>query len=176
MPDKEGRAGVPVALHLRLLIFIGFGGALAALLVLGGLVLVSAETGGEEYAAIIGAHALTRHNLEAGIWVAALLLLAVVALLTGLIALYVSFRVAGPLYRFSRNLEAAPGLERLYPIRHGDCLQDVSHDLLHTVEKLREYYRAIGRQVDSVERALVGGEWRRQAQILKERVERARLE
>lgn len=96
--------------------------ALAALVLLAVLTLITGPTG-ESYGAIIRLHSLTRHQLGPAMLVAGLLLVAFTGAITCLIVYYTSFRVAGPLYRFSQNLKLARTGERAPPLalRRGDA-------------------------------------------------------
>src|SRR4030065_873565 len=60
---------------------------------------------GSSYAETIRSFSLTREHLGTRLLVAGLFLVAFAAVITWLIALYSSFRIAGPLYRSACNLE-----------------------------------------------------------------------
>ncbi len=69
------------------------------------------------------------------------LLLITTALTLWLSCLFITHRAAGPLYRFSRNLEAAltHGSLPRQGIRRGDLFQEESEHLLHTADQLSSY-------------------------------------
>ena len=115
---------------------------LAAAIVLGGLLYYLSVGNGASYAEMIKAHWLTRANLVPALWIAGLFLLSLAALITGVIALYSSFRVAGPLYRFAQNL-AVSEKHSIIGIREGDCLQDVSRQLQESIHTLDVHKQAI---------------------------------
>ncbi len=70
-----------------------------------------------------------------------LLLLMTTALTLWLSCLFMTHRAAGPLYRFSRNLEGAltQGSLPRQGIRRGDLFQEESAHLLHTADQLSSY-------------------------------------
>jgi len=80
---------------------------------------------GASYFDVVRAHVLTHRQLGPALLVGGLILLVLVAAITWLVALYGSFRFAGPLYRFTRNLREA---SRQPPmgIRQDDALQETS--------------------------------------------------
>jgi len=113
-----------------------------------GLVLVlmsiSHQTG-STYAESIRSFSLTREHLGAALLIAGLFLVAFAAVITWLISLYSSFRIAGPLFRFSRNLEMfiARGSTTLVPIRKGDSLQKEYGHLELSAHSLQAHYDAL---------------------------------
>ncbi|VAX13602.1 hypothetical protein MNBD_GAMMA24-1628 [hydrothermal vent metagenome] len=128
--------------RLKQLAWIALLIGLAAAIVLGGLVYFLSAKGGTSYIEMINAHRLSRSHLVPALWVAGLFLLSLVALITGFIALYSSFRVAGPLYRFARNLSVSEK-HSIIGIRQGDCLQDVSQQLQESIHTLDVYKQDI---------------------------------
>lgn len=74
----------------------------------------------------ISAYTLTDAQSLPSLALAGLIVIASVAVITGFIALYSTFRVAGPLFRFARNIEKAAqsGPKNLTPIRRDDALQE----------------------------------------------------
>lgn len=114
----------PIFFHLKLVAKVSLAvGALAALVLLAVLTLITGATG-ETYGDIIRLHSLTRQQLGPAMLVAGLLLVAVTGAVTCLIVYYTSFRVAGPLYRFSQNLKLARTDGQAVPLalRRGDAL------------------------------------------------------
>ncbi len=79
----------------------------------------------ETYLQHVQSLALTQRHLPITMLLCGLLLAVGTGLTTWLIVLYSSFRVAGPLYRFARNLEAGAqtGAVPRIRIRHTDYLQ-----------------------------------------------------
>jgi len=126
---------------------------LAAAIVLGGLIYFLSTEGGTNYSEIIRAHWLARSHLAPALWIAGLFLLSLVALITGLIAIYSSFRIAGPLYRFSRNLSISEK-HSIIGIRKDDCLQDVSRQLQDSIRSLDVHRQTIQERVKKAEACL----------------------
>jgi hypothetical protein len=77
------------------------------------------------YGEIINAVGTVKHALAPAIWLFGLVMVSVAGLTTWLFALYASFRVAGPLFRISRDIEEQikNSGAKLIPIRAGDRLQ-----------------------------------------------------
>ncbi len=105
---------------------------------------------GTSYAEIIYAHSFSQKHLKPVLLISGLCLLSFVAFITWLFTVYSTFRIAGPLYRFSRNLEqAAEGVPPL-GVRKDDALQDVSDQLKQSVGSLHNHYREIDRQINEL--------------------------
>ena len=131
------------SLHLSMVARIALGTAVAAALVLGLVLLLAVDHSGTTYAELVQAHSITRRNLGPAFLVGGLVLAVVVALSTWLICLYSSFRVAGPLYRFTRNLEQASAGGKPLDIRRDDCLQDLSTELKGSLEHLQAQHHEL---------------------------------
>ncbi len=129
---------------------------IAAVLVLGGLVYFLSVENGASYTEMIKAHWLTRSNLVPALWISGLFLLSLVALIVSVITIYSSFRVAGPLYRFARNLSVSEK-HSIIGIRQGDCLQDVSRQLQSSIHTLETHKRAIHELTEKAEVCLQSG-------------------
>lgn len=141
-------------LHLKLvakLALITGVGAVGLLMVMAGLVASEADT---DYFQIIQAHTITRQHIAPAMLLTTLLLLAMVGLSAGIIGLFSSFRVAGPLYRFRHILQEAKQPVPAYHLRRKDSLQGVSHDLQKSVEHLHAHYQKIRSEVDDLLSAL----------------------
>jgi len=98
-----------------------------------------------DYAVVIQAHSITQRELGPALLLAGLVLLAIGGIAVGVIALYASFRVAGPLYRFARNFEAARTRGPLLGVRGNDELQGLSRhviDSLHAIQRQRNEFDA----------------------------------
>ncbi|MDH5444207.1 MAG: hypothetical protein OEY52_01550 [Gammaproteobacteria bacterium] len=105
---------------------------------------------GTSYAEIIYAHSFTQKHLKPVLLISGLCLLSFIAFITWLFTIYSTFRIAGPLYRFSRNLEqAAEGIPPI-GVRKDDALQDVSDQLKQSVGSLHNHYRAIDKQINEL--------------------------
>jgi len=113
-------------------------------------VLFLTDKTGTSYAEIIYAHSLTQKHLKPVLLISGLCLLSFVAFITWLFTIYSTFRIAGPLYRFSRNLEhAAEGAAPL-GVRNDDALQDVSEQLKQSVSSLHNHYREVDKQINEL--------------------------
>lgn len=96
--------------------------------------------------------AASRRHLPFIMFSGGLLLAIGTGISTWLITLYSSFRVAGPLYRFSKNLEAGllQGEVPRVPIRATDQLQAESQLLQHAVSVLYQHYEALDRAAEQL--------------------------
>lgn len=145
MPDQTG--GEPTealsrtALRLRVAGRIALGVGLTATAMLIFLAVYLGPEAGPGYGTMTHALALTRENLRSAMWIAALVMLAGAGIVTWVVVLYASFRVAGPAYRFARNIELAmEGDAGPVPIRRNDSLQEDAARLVETIGRLREHY------------------------------------
>jgi hypothetical protein len=84
------------------------------------------------------------------------LIVLVAGLITWIITLYSSARVAGPLYRFSRNieLEIEHGPVETTRIRKGDSFQGLSNKLARAAEGLAKYYDGQIQVIDEFSRCI----------------------
>jgi len=170
------------SLHLSMVARIALGTGLAAAVILVLTLAFAVDRSGATYAELVQAHAITQRNLGPAFLVGGLALASITGFLTWLICLYSSFRVAGPLFRFTRNLEQASETDLLSDIRRNDCLHDLADELKAQVGELHAHYRRLdalaGKAVEAIER---DGEAARDevSRILEELAEaagRARLE
>ena len=159
MIDDNGRREPPGFFHLRRVAGIALcvsAAACAGMLV--ALMLVT-EDPGTSYGQIIGSYSLTERNLGWSLLVFGLAIVACAGITTWLITLYSSFRVAGPLYRFSRNLEM--GIEQwpgsALPIRSADQLHREWKALNAGVSAVRGHYDALRRALEEAGRSLQTG-------------------
>lgn len=130
-----------IFLHLKLVAKIGVAVATLAALALVTVVLLITNGAGDSYDAIIRSNSLTRQHLGMAMLVAGLALVVVAGLITWLIVLYTSFRVAGPLYRFSQNLKLANTRDavELTALRKGDALTAQAAGIQQAVATLRQH-------------------------------------
>lgn len=145
--------------HLRLIAKISLAvAALAALALLALLTLIGADAG-DSYGAIIRSRSLTREYLGVAMLAAGLMLIAATGVITWLIVLYSSHRIAGPLYRFSQNLKLAIASDsmQLIDLRQGDALVPQAAGVKLAVSTLREHYRAAKAASDQALAALGAG-------------------
>lgn len=125
--------------------------SLVALIGLLAVVWIAGGAGGE-YLEQIQNLAWARKNLPFIMLSGGLLLVFGTGLTTWVIVLYSTFRVAGPLYRFSQNLDqgVSQGEVPQVPIRQKDQLQAESQLLQGTVSTLYGHYADLDRLVEQV--------------------------
>ncbi|MCF6280996.1 MAG: hypothetical protein L3J28_02110 [Candidatus Polarisedimenticolaceae bacterium] len=134
---------VPVSMHLQLIGKVALvTSAVAALTLLIVIFFVGAD-GGNSYLEALQSHSISQSNLGVVMLIMGLFLIGFVAVVTWVVTLYASFRVAGPLFRFCRDLELSPIADRPIGIRKDDYLQEVSQELLDTVATLRSHYKEV---------------------------------
>jgi len=117
------------------------------------------DDSGTDYAHIIFTHSLTKQNLGPTILVFGLTMVVIASLATWVIALYSSFRIAGPLFRFAQNLKCIIEDAFAVPmaIRGTDMLQREWNEFDASQAKLREHYVSLRESLDQCELALRGG-------------------
>jgi len=124
--------------------------SLVAVLLLVLSVLFLTDQAGTNYFEIIYSHNLSQRHLKPVLMISGLCLLSFIAFITWLFTVYSTFRIAGPLYRFSRNLEqASDGIAPL-SVRSDDALQDVSERLQESVMSLHNHYHMIDKQINEL--------------------------
>lgn len=131
--------------HLKLVAKISLGvGTVAVLSLLISLLLISGPAD-DTYSAIIRTNSMTRDNLGKVMLTIGLMLVAIAGVITWLITLYSSFRIVGPLYRFTQNLKLAGTSDssRLIELRKGDALRDQSANIQRAVANLRDHYAQV---------------------------------
>jgi len=134
-------------LHLKLVAKMAIFTGLAAAIFLFFLVFFVSEDSGATYLEIIQDHSITRAHLRPVMTLAALVLLMLVGFSVGVIALYASFRVAGPLYRFAHNLQSATQVTAYRGIRHDDALHGVAGELRESAQALEHHYQLVSQRV-----------------------------
>lgn len=132
---------------------MSFGVLLAVLLFI-------SDPAGESYWHVVRSHSITRQSLGTSLLLAGCLLVLAVAFITWLFSLYASFRIAGPLYRFARNLEqlTEEGTARLVPIRQDDQLQDEAKKLQEAAQRLEAHYHDVSVATDRARAAIDGSD------------------
>lgn len=100
----------------------------------------------------------SQQQLTIAMAVGGALVITAAGLLTWLFTLYFSHRIAGPVYRFTRNLELEieKGPVPTVAIRKEDSLQAVSRKLSDAVNRLSQYYDGQLEIVDKLDQALNG--------------------
>ena len=153
------RQQVHVPLDVRLVAKIGLSVAVVCGLgLLLALVLLSDERA-SGYRQIIGALHRAEQNLGPMMLVFGLAMASFVGILTWLFSLYASFRIAGPLFRISRNLEQQIKHESIMPvpIRATDSLQREWTAFDASIAALRAQDEELRQALSEVEAALANG-------------------
>lgn len=131
--------------HLKLVGKISLGvGTIAVLSLLISLTLISGQQD-LSYLEIIRNNSVTRAHLGQVMLMIGLMLVAIAGVITWLIVLYSSFRIVGPLYRFTQNLKLASSSDSaaLIDLRKGDALHAQGENIKQAVASLREHYAAV---------------------------------
>ncbi len=122
-------------------------------LIVGGLACLSmvlaltfiTDKSGVSYDAIIRSYSLSRQHLGPTLLVAGLFLVSSSGVITFLISLYTGFYIAGPLFRFARNLETfiEQGPVAPIPTREKDKLKHEEQLIKRSIVKLQSHYGAM---------------------------------
>ena len=124
--------------HLRAVGKIALVVAGLSALILVGVVLYVSPSGGGDYFTIVRSLQWSRESLDLAMLVGGFILVSLTGVLTWMISLYSSFRIAGPLFRFTRNIEAAMSHDApVLPIRKEDRLQRESDKLIRCIGEVR---------------------------------------
>jgi hypothetical protein len=151
----------PASMHFRfervgkIALYVGVAGGAGLL----GVLYLLSDNSATSYAQITIAHSLASRNLGPALLVFGLVMVTFAGIVTWLISLYSSFRVAGPLFRFARNLELAidRSTNPFIAIRRTDHLQAEWQQFQAGMSALRGHYDALRRATDGVARALEAG-------------------
>ncbi len=174
--STEPPAGMPGS--LRWVARIAGGTSLLAAGVLLAVVFWIGDSGGTSYYEVVSARALTHRQLGPALLVGGLVLLILVAALTWLVALWGSFRIAGPLHRFACNLRQA-GERPPQGIRHDDALQATSDHLQRAWQALHQLHGELGQAVQAAEAARAAADpdaWAQATRRLRALIQRVRLD
>lgn len=159
MIEGAGRREPPVFFHLKRVAGIALSVGVAACAGMLVVLMLVTDDQGTRYGQTIGTYSLTGQNLGWSLLVFGLAIVAFAGVTTWLIALYSSFRIAGPLYRFSRTLET--GIEQWpavpLPIRRTDQLHQEWEALNVSVSAVRGHYDDLRQALEETERSLQAG-------------------
>lgn len=149
-----------ILFHLRWIAKIAFLVGAVAAAGLGAMLYVLTDTTGESYGALIKSHSIAQYQLGPALLIGGFFLVSFSALLTWLITLYSSFRIAGPLFRLSRNLESSIrlGPVKPIPIRDSDRLQQEAAMLKEGLAALSLHYAGLREDVDQAIKKLEADE------------------
>ena len=136
---------VSLSAQLLLVTRISLWVGLLSLVVVSAAILMILPAIPDDYAKFIQYMAKVQYNLPLMIGLSAALLISGAGFTVWIICLYSSFRIAGPLYRFSRNLEQqiADGPTQMLQIRNDDELQGESQLFNQATEHLTTFYARI---------------------------------
>ena len=150
------RQHVHVPLDVSLVAKIGLSVAVASCLGLMLALVTVSDDKASSYRQIVGAFGLARDSLGSAMLVLGLALVGFAGLCAWLFSLYTSFRIAGPLYRISRDLELQidHGPMAPTPIRATDRLQREWSAFEASVAALREQQQELRQALGEVENAL----------------------
>lgn len=95
----------------------------------------------ESYQQNIKSLSISQQNLPWVMLTTGLILLLITAIITWMVSLYSSFRITGPLFRFSRNIEewVVSGKPKAIPVRTEDSLQEESQLMVESIKVLYDY-------------------------------------
>jgi hypothetical protein len=139
----KSSATLPIFFHLRWVAKIAVSVGLLAVIGLVVELFLITDDQGEAYRHVILASNLTHEALAPAIIVFGLALTIIACIIAWLVTLYGSFRIAGPMYRFSQNMKRAIEDPSSKPvsIRHGDMLQDEWLEFESSLTSLDGHYR-----------------------------------
>lgn len=148
-----------IFVHLKLVAKVCLAAGCIAVLALVVSLSFLAGPSNASYEAIIRHNSITQEEIGPLMLLAGLTLVALVAVLTWMIALYSSFRIAGPLYRFTQHFRqvTARGGRDLPSLRRGDSLRRQDLAIREAVARLTEHHAAIDRLSWHASRALEEG-------------------
>lgn len=149
-----------MSFHLKLVAKIALAAGMTAVLCLLVSLVFVTGTNGDSYPAIIRNNSITREEIGVLMLFSGLALVSLIGALTWLIALYSSFRIAGPLYRFTCNFKTAIANDRsgLIGLRDGDSLRKQEMHITQAVAAARAHYAAIDRTSRQAAAALERGD------------------
>lgn len=115
---------------------------IATLILLSSLYYLFKDQQQGSYFSIIQSFARSQDQLFPAMLIGGAMIMLMAGLITWFILLYSSARIAGPLYRFARNVEMQinQGARPTVKLRKGDYLQELSGKLDQAARGMHEYY------------------------------------
>ncbi|HCY62920.1 MAG TPA: hypothetical protein DHV59_08855 [Oxalobacteraceae bacterium] len=146
--------------HVKLVAKVALAAGVTAVLCLLVSLAFLTGTNGDSYPVIIRNNSITREEIGSLMLFSGLALVSLIGVLTWLIALYSSFRIAGPLYRFTGNFKTviANDMNGLIGLRTGDSLRKQESNIMHALTAARAHYAAIDRASQQAAAALECGD------------------
>jgi len=152
--SKRAQVHVPLDVKLvaKIALSVAFASGVSLLLVL----LALSDERGLGYGQIIGAFGFAKESLGPAMLVSGLGIVGIAGISAWLFSLYASFRIAGPLYRISRDLELQIEGGSIAPmsIRLSDGLQGEWQEFAASVAALRMQQEQLRQALATVEKAL----------------------
>ena len=134
---------------------VGLGVSALAALTFGAVIASLDGIEGRDYLQVVNALAATRRHLMPALALGGCVLLVLAGLLTWLVARWASFRLAGPLYRFARNVrDVREGAGVPMHIRSGDLLQSESRRLMDAIACVQAHEAALREAAEAAAAAL----------------------
>ena len=146
---------------------------LSALILLMVLYFVLIDHSEKNYLEAIASLTRSQQQLAVAMFVAGALILILAGIITWLVTLYFSHRIAGPIYRLTKNLELEieKGPVSTIAIRKEDSLQALSTKLETAARGLSRYYDSQKEIVDQIYR-LVDGEYEVDGKEFSKRIDK----
>ncbi len=156
MIDSHSRNESNRFFHLKLVARIALSVSAVACVCLLLAIHLATDDKGSTYGQIIVSYSLASRHLGPLLLVSGLAMAVIAGFVTWLIALYSSFRIAGPLFRIARDLEMEieRGPVAPVPIRSTDLMQQEWTEFDASVATLSTHYRALREAVEEANRAL----------------------
>lgn len=153
------RDATPMLFHLKMVAKIALSVSALACAGLLSVLFLLTDQRGDSYGQIIGGYSLASQNLGPALLVFGLAMLAFSGIVTWLVALYSSFRIAGPLYRFAQNLkmEIEQGPAVPLAIRRSDQLQREWREFEASMAVLHSHFGELREALTQAERSLQAG-------------------
>lgn len=103
------------------------------------------DKSGVGYGTIIRSFSMSRQHLTMALLIEGLCLVSFAGVFTWLVSLYAGFYIAGPLYRFARNIEdfIEQGPVTPVPTRQKDKLKYEEQQILRSIAKLQSHFGAM---------------------------------
>lgn len=134
-----------VPLDVRLVATVSLSVAAASCLGLFFLLTAIGDEKGTSYATVIAFFGFAKNSLGTAMLVFGLAMVAFAGITTWLFSLYASFRIAGPMYRLSRDIELLihQDTAKLIPVRASDSLQTEWKALDASVTQVRAHFQEL---------------------------------
>jgi len=150
LKDKRRYFFLDVIVKISLAIFL-----VATLTLIFVMLFVFASYDGS-YEDFIRSQLITQKNIQLAMLMSGLFLIMVTTLITWLIGLYASFKVAGPLFRFSENISRLMEKKDGRNIRKDDCFQELSVSMLKAIDKMDSHKQELKLNIDRYSKLMAG--------------------